>query len=140
MSVESAGSMMGTGGGLMSLLPMVFIFAIFYFFLIRPQVKRQRKAEQMVNELKKGDKVIAAGGLYGTIAKIEDNVIFLEIADGVRIKALKTSVTETLSGSATAPKLVEKETKEVEAKKTTKTPAKKLATKKPVVKKKVTKK
>jgi preprotein translocase subunit YajC len=98
MSVESAGAAMGMSSGLMSLLPMVFIFAIFYFFLIRPQVKRQRKVEQMVNELKKGDKVLAAGGLYGTIAKIEDNLVYLEIAENVRIKALKSSVTEVLSG------------------------------------------
>jgi preprotein translocase subunit YajC len=135
MSVESA----TTGGGLMSLLPMVFIFAIFYFFLIRPQVKRQRKAQAMVNELSKGDKVVAAGGLYGTIVKIEDDVIFLEIADGVRIKALKSSVTETLSGSAPALKLAEKETKTIEEK-PKKAPARKPAAKKPAVKNTETKK
>jgi len=135
MSVESA----TTGGGLMSLLPMVFIFAIFYFFLIRPQVKRQRKAQTMVNELSKGEKVVAAGGLYGTIVKIEDDVIFLEIADGVRIKALKSSVTETLSGSAPALKLAEKETKTIEEK-PKKSPARKPAAKKTAVKKTETKK
>ena len=141
MSVENSGSMLGTGSGLMSLLPMVFIFAIFYFFLIRPQVKRQRQAEKMVNELKKGDKVVAAGCLYGTIVKIEDNIIFLEIADGVRIKALKSSVTETISSSTEAtstPKLIE-DTKadDEEANATTE---KKPAAKKTAAKKKVTKK
>lgn len=111
MSVETAEATMGTLDSLKSLLPMVFIFAIFYFFLIRPQVKRQRQAQQMVNELKKGDKVVAAGGLYGVISKIEDNLIYLEIAEGVRIKALKSSVTEVLSGST--PPEAAKEVKEV---------------------------
>lgn len=141
MSVENSGSMLGTGSGLMSLLPMVFIFAIFYFFLIRPQVKRQRQAEKMVNELKKGDKVVAAGGLYGTIVKIEDNIIFLEIADGVRIKALKSSVTETILGStaaASTPKLIEDSKADDE--KTTATTEEKPAAKKTVAKKKTTKK
>ncbi len=94
---EAASSAVGTGSSLMSLLPMVLIFAIFYFFLIRPQVKKQRATEAMVAELKKGDRVVAAGGLYGVIHKIEGNVIYLEIADNVRIKILKTSVTESLS-------------------------------------------
>lgn len=88
---------MSTGTSLMSLLPMVLIFAIFYFFLIRPQVKKQKAIENMVSNLKKGDRVIAAGGLYGSIHKIEGNIIYLEISEGVRIKAMKSSVTEMLS-------------------------------------------
>ncbi len=94
---EAASSAVGTGSSLMSLLPMVLIFAIFYFFLIRPQVKKQRATEAMVAELKKGDRVVAAGGLYGVIHKIEGNIVYLEIADNVRIKVLKTSVSESLS-------------------------------------------
>lgn len=86
-----------SGSSLMSLLPMVLIFAIFYFFLIRPQKKRQQAIETMVTELQKGDKVIAAGGLYGSIHKIEDNVVYLDIAEGVRVKALKSSVVEVTS-------------------------------------------
>lgn len=126
-----------TGFSLMSLLPMVFIFAIFYFFLIRPQVMRQRKSQQMLDKLSKGDKVITAGSLYGTIVKIEDDVIFLEIADQVRVKALKASVTETLSGSSPALKLAETETKIIEEK-PKKAPAKKPAARKPAVRKKET--
>ena len=94
---EAASAAVGTGGTLMSLVPMILIFAIFYFFLIRPQVKRQRLVENMITELKKGDKVVAAGGLYGVIHKIEDNIIYLEIAENTRIKALKSSVTEVLA-------------------------------------------
>lgn len=95
-SVESVAPM-STGTSLMSLLPMVLIFAIFYFFLIRPQVKKQKLVENMISNLKKGDRVVAAGGLYGSIHKIEGDIIYLEISEGVRIKAMKSSVTEMLS-------------------------------------------
>ena len=110
---EAAGSAVGAGSSLMSLLPMVLIFAIFYFFLIRPQVKKQRATEAMVAELKKGDRVVAAGGLYGVIHKIEGNVIYLEIADNVRIRVLKTSVTESLSKDEKANEAVVEKPMEV---------------------------
>lgn len=86
-----------TGTSLMSLLPMVLIFIIFYFFLIRPQVKRQKAVDSMIDSLKKGDQVIAGGGLYGTIVRIEDDVLYLEIAENTKIKVLKSSVTEKIS-------------------------------------------
>ena len=86
-----------TGTSLMSLLPMILIFVIFYFFLIRPQVKRQKTIENMVNELKKGDHVVAAGGLYGSVSKIDDNILYLEIAENIKVKILKSSVTEVLT-------------------------------------------
>lgn len=88
-----------TGGSLMSLLPMVLIFVIFYFFLIRPQVKKQKKVEEMINNLKKGDNVIAAGGIYGTVVKVEQKMVFLEIGDNLRIKVQKNSVTELVDVS-----------------------------------------
>lgn len=72
--VAAAGAAVTSGSSLMSLLPMVAIFAIFYFFLIRPQLKRQREISKMVSELKKGDKVVAAGGIFATIAKIEGDI------------------------------------------------------------------
>ena len=92
-----AAAPMSTGSSIMSLLPMVLIFAIFYFFLIRPQVKKQKIVDSMISNLKKGDKVIAAGGLHGVVAKIEGDILYLEIAENVRIKAAKSSVTELLS-------------------------------------------
>lgn len=93
---------MGAGSSLMSLLPMVLIFAIFYFFLIRPQVKKQKALDNMIGNLKKGDKVVAAGGIYGVVNKIEDNVLYLEIAENVKIKLAKSAVTEVLSSDAKA--------------------------------------
>jgi preprotein translocase subunit YajC len=103
MSIDNASEAVGTtGASFMSLLPMVAIFAIFYFFLIRPQVKRQKEVTNMLSELKKGDKVVAAGGLHGTIYKIDENVIYLEIAENVKIQASKSSVTEILSRNENA--------------------------------------
>ena len=81
----------------MSLLPMVLIFAIFYFFLIRPQVRKQKEVEKMILELKKGDKVIAAGGIHAIVHKIEDDIITLEIAENTKIKVSKSSITEVVS-------------------------------------------
>ncbi|MCT4635127.1 MAG: preprotein translocase subunit YajC [Rickettsiales bacterium] len=131
-SVESVAPM-STGTSLMSLLPMVLIFAIFYFFLIRPQVKKQKAVENMVGNLKKGDRVVAAGGLYGSIHKIEGNVIYLEISENVRIKALKSSVTEMLSkdDNPVVEEKVEKEKSKAKSaeKKTAKIETKKLVKK-----------
>ncbi len=96
---ENVAAPMSTGASFMSLLPMVLIFVIFYFFLIRPQVKKQKLVDNMINSLKKGDKVIAAGGLQGSITNIDGEVIHLAIADQVVIKVQKSSVTELLGKS-----------------------------------------
>lgn len=133
-AADAAAPAMSTGTGLMSLFPMILIFVIFYFFLIRPQVKRQRALEGMINDLKKGDQVVAAGGVFGTIIRIEDNVLFLEIAENIKIKALKSSVTEVIKNSKQEEKssTAEKETKSVSESKTV---AKKTTAKKPSSKK-----
>lgn len=133
-AADAAAPAMSTGTGLMSLFPMILIFVIFYFFLIRPQVKRQRALEGMINDLKKGDQVVAAGGVFGTIIRIEDNVLFLEIAENIKIKALKSSVTEVIKNGKHEEKssTAEKETKSVSESKTV---AKKTTAKKPSSKK-----
>ena len=68
------------------LIFMGVIFAIFYFLLIRPQQKRQKEHRQLLDNLKKGDRIVTTGGLYGTIASLSDTVITLEIADKVKVK------------------------------------------------------
>jgi preprotein translocase subunit YajC len=68
------------------LIFMGVIFAIFYFLLIRPQQKRQKEHRQLLDNLKKGDRVVTTGGLQGTIAGLSDTVITLEIADKVKVK------------------------------------------------------
>ncbi len=95
---EVAGTAMGAGASLMSLLPMIIIFVIFYFFLIRPQLRKQKQVEQMLSSLKKGDKVLAAGGLFGVIHKIEGEVVSLDIAENVRVNVAKSSINELVNG------------------------------------------
>ena len=83
-------------GGLMGLLPLVLIFAVFYFFLIRPQMKQAREHKQMVEALAKGDEVVTGGGLLGKITRIGDNFIIVEIAPNIEVKVQKHSVTAIL--------------------------------------------
>jgi preprotein translocase subunit YajC len=71
---------------------MVAIFAIFYFLLIAPQRKRQKKHQEMLAALKKGDEVVTSGGIHGTVAAVDDRVVHLKIADQVKIKIDRGSV------------------------------------------------
>jgi preprotein translocase subunit YajC len=85
-------------GGWMSFLPLILIIVVFYFFMIRPQIKKQKEAKKFMEEIKKGDKVVTIGGIHGKIHEVQDNAFILEIADGVRIKVLKTAI--SMDGSA----------------------------------------
>lgn len=80
------------GGGLVSLLPIIVIFVLFYFLLIRPQQKRQKQHKEMVASLSKGDEVVTAGGTLGKITDVGDNFVTLEIAQGVNIKVQRSMV------------------------------------------------
>jgi len=75
-----------------SLLPLVAIIAIFYFFMIRPQMKKQKEVRQFREGIKKGDKVLTVGGIYGKVIEVKDSTVILEIADGVRIKVDKAGL------------------------------------------------
>lgn len=72
--------------------PLIAMFAIFYFLLIRPQQKKQKEHDAMLTSLKEGVTVLTSGGLYGTIKKIKDDVITLQIAENVRVKVSRESV------------------------------------------------
>ena len=80
------------GGGMSMIIMMVAIFAIMYFFMIRPQNKKQKEIQKSREALKTGDKVITAGGIYGKIKEIGDTYMLIEVADGVRIRVDKTSI------------------------------------------------
>ncbi|MFT4629914.1 MAG: preprotein translocase subunit YajC [Arenicella sp.] len=77
---------------LMSFLPMVALFAIFYFLLIRPQQKRQKEHKNMVVELAKGDEIVTMGGLLGKITAVDENFITVEVTKGTEVKVQKASV------------------------------------------------
>ena len=77
---------------LMTFLPMIVIFAIIYFLMIRPQKKRQKEREASVNKIEKGDKVITSSGIHGTVAQIEDGTILVQVSDTTKIRFEKSAV------------------------------------------------
>jgi len=85
----------GDGGMLMSLLPFILIFVIMYFLILRPQQKRAKQHQEMVKNVRRGDTVITNGGLIGKVTKvIDDDQIEIEIADDVRIRQLRSMLTD----------------------------------------------
>jgi preprotein translocase subunit YajC len=80
------------GGGYESLILIVLMFAVLYFLMIRPQMKRAKEHKTMIEALQKGDEVVAAGGMLGRVNKISDNYVTLEIADNVEIQMQRASV------------------------------------------------
>ncbi|HJD67182.1 MAG: preprotein translocase subunit YajC [Rickettsia endosymbiont of Graphium doson] len=87
--------------GLTSLIPMVLIFAVFYFLLLRPQEKRRKEREKLVSEVKKGEEVLTNSGIYGIVTKVSESEpnIEVEIAKDVRIKVLKSAIVDITSRS-----------------------------------------
>jgi preprotein translocase subunit YajC len=85
-ALGTGGGASGQGGGFGALVPLILMFAIFYFLLIRPQQKKQKQHRQMLSSIKKGDRVITSGGLYGRITGLTDTVVTLEISEKVRVK------------------------------------------------------
>ena len=82
----------GPADPLLSMLPLVLVFVVFYFFLIRPQSKRQKEHKEMVGRLMVGDEVVTAGGVLGKVTELGDQFIQVEVADGVRIKIQRHTI------------------------------------------------
>ena len=89
---SGAGGAGGQGGGFGAFVPLILMFAIFYFLLIRPQQKKAKMHKEMVNTLKKGDRVVSSGGLHGLVTGITDTVITMEVAPKVRVKVSRGSI------------------------------------------------
>ena len=83
-------------GGLMSFVPFIIIFILFYFMLIRPQMKQAKDHKKLISELKKGDEVMLASGMMGIIEKVSDLYIILNVANDTNIKFQKNSVQTVL--------------------------------------------
>jgi preprotein translocase subunit YajC len=92
MGAPGGGGAQGAGGGFSSLIMMVVIFAIFYFILIRPQQKKMKEHKKMVEELKKGDRIVTSGGIYGTVENTTPETLTIKIAEGVKVKITRGSV------------------------------------------------
>ncbi|MFT5488214.1 MAG: preprotein translocase subunit YajC [Paracoccaceae bacterium] len=98
----------GAGGGALDglggLLPLVLIFVVFYFLLIRPQQKKAKEHREVLTNLRRGDRIVTNGGLLGTITRVpNDTELMVEIADGVKVRVLRGMVAESLSKSDPAP-------------------------------------
>ena len=102
MFVTQAYAQAGSGGGepnfLASMLPLVLIFVIFYFLLIRPQQKRAKEHRQMVDNLRRNDQVVTAGGMVGKVTKVgEGDEVEVEIAQGVKVKVIRSTISAVLA-------------------------------------------
>ncbi len=90
----------GEGGGgspLSGLWMIALIFVIFYFLLIRPQQKKQKQHRNMLGSVKKGDRVVTSGGLYGTVIGVKENIVVLKIADDVKVEFAKSAISSIAS-------------------------------------------
>lgn len=85
----------GSGNPMSGIVMMLLVFVVLYFFMIRPQVKRQKEVKKFREAMKVGDKVITAGGLHGKVKDIKDTACILEISDGVKVTVEKSSVFQT---------------------------------------------
>ena len=99
MFIKEAFAQVGGEGGsfMLSIAPLVLIFAVFYFLLIRPQQKKMKDHKAMVEALTKGDKVVTAGGLIGKISKIEsDRIALVEISENTQVQVVRSTITEVI--------------------------------------------
>ncbi len=90
----------GAGGGgdlLLSFLPLILIFVVFYFLLIRPQQKRLKEHRDMLAAIRRGDRVVTGGGIIGTVHKVEDDELTLDIAEGTRVKVVRSMIANVIS-------------------------------------------
>jgi preprotein translocase subunit YajC len=102
MGQSGAGSGQGAGG-LTGFIPLILMFVIFYFLLIRPQQKKSKEHREMINTLKKGDRIITSGGLHGQITGVTDSTLTVEIAEKVRVKISRSSVAGLAQAAAQTP-------------------------------------
>lgn len=91
----------GAGGSdfLVSMLPLILIFVVFYFLLIRPQQQKMKAHKAMISAVKRGDKILTAGGIYGTVSKVEeaDDAVMVEIAKDVRVRVARSTISDIVN-------------------------------------------
>jgi preprotein translocase subunit YajC len=89
---QPAGAAGGQSNPLVTFLPLILVFVVFYFFMIRPQMKKQKDTNAYRTSLKKGDKVITTGGIYGRIYEVKDNYVTLDVGGDVKLKVDKNAL------------------------------------------------
>ena len=113
--LQDAAQQAGTGSLLISMLPILLIFVIFYFFIIRPQNKKQKETDKMIAALKKGDKVVTIGGIHGTVAQTKEKTVIVKVDDNAKIEFSRSAIASvTVQGSSKEEKVEKKDKKTVE--------------------------
>ena len=87
-------------GGIMSFLPLILIIIVFYFFMIRPQLKKQKEQRKFRDSLAKGDKVVTIGGLHGKIIEVKDTTVLLDVTKGISLKVEKSAISSDFANSS----------------------------------------
>jgi len=103
----TAGSASATGSLAGTLLPFLLIIVIFYFFLIRPQNKKQKETERMLNALKKGDKVITIGGIHGTVSSVKEKTVIVKVDENTKLEFNRTAISTVEKSEAELAKEAE---------------------------------
>lgn len=96
---QPAGGAAGQSNALITFLPLLLVFVVFYFFMIRPQMKKQKEMTNYRNSLKKGDKVITTGGIYGRISEVKDNYVMMEVGGDLKLKVDKSALLKDSTAS-----------------------------------------
>lgn len=106
----------GSGSLLMTVLPLGLIFVIFYFFLIRPQNKKQKETEKMISALKKGDRVVTIGGIHGVVSATKEKVVIVKVDDATKMEFSRSAIANVVTENS---EKAEKSTKSTKSKKET---------------------
>jgi preprotein translocase subunit YajC len=101
--LAAAAAPSGTAAFLMNIFPLLLVFVIFWFLMIRPQQKRMRDHQAQIEAVKKGDRVVTGGGLIGKVTKVNDNEVEVELAQGIRVMAVKSTLTQVVDPTAAKP-------------------------------------
>ena len=103
MQAAPAGQSSGTAGFFIQMFPLLAIFVIFYFLMIRPQQRRMKDHQAQIMAVKKGDRVVTGGGLVGKVTKVGDSEVEVELAQGIRVQAVKSTLTQVIDPKSAKP-------------------------------------
>lgn len=100
---QAAGATTSNAGVIMQMMPLVLIFIVFYFLLIRPQQKRMKEHKAKIEAVKKGDQVVTGGGLVGKVVRVDEHYADIELAPGMKVKAVKSTLTDVIDPMVAKP-------------------------------------
>ena len=103
MLLAAAAAPSGAAAFFLNIFPLLLVFVIFWFLMIRPQQKRMKEHQAQIAAVKKGDRVVTGGGLIGKVIKVSDNEVEVELGQGVRVTAVKSTLTQVVDPTAAKP-------------------------------------